>query len=184
VNDEYSEKKSAFETVSDAKAVEQFRDDPEGALAGGDLVSIETDPDAARVDAIRAYAQEKPAEFLEAARQLPLVLQDIVYQFYLLGRTQTHIAETLNLTQKQVWQHLRLALEGIGYVLKGDRIPDEIAGIRGHCRKKFARTDDALGAFVFHLDPEDVDSLLEHFAPMTTGGPIDVEETDETISEG
>jgi hypothetical protein len=175
MNDEYSERKSAYDTISDQKAVEKYRLDPEEALSGGGLLSVEADPDEQRADAVRVFAQECPERFLWAVEQLPQVIQDIFYQYYLLGRKQTHIGNALDLTQKQVWQTLALGLRGVATVLKGDPMPEDVLAFQRSQRSrrpKLERTPDDLGSFCISF--KEADELLEHLAPMTTGGPIDV----------
>lgn len=109
----WREKKSCFETTSEIRSLASYYHDPEQALRAERLISAETDPEADRSLAIANLAVDDRARFVELVEELPHVIQDIFFQYYLLGRTQTQIGYALGRSQTAVWQQRDLGLEAI-----------------------------------------------------------------------
>lgn len=190
------EKKTAFETVSDARAERFFTDSPEEALSGSRLASAEADPGADRSLAIVNLAVDEPERFLELVSYLPHALQDIVYQHFLLGRTQTQIGNLLGLGQTAVWQLLKLSVEGLCAVIAwGGEPPNDLVGSwvagsrearmreaweavlrfrtkRDQRRDLYVNAPKALGRFDIRV----TDDFEIQFTPQTTDGPVPIEE--------
>jgi hypothetical protein len=173
------EKKSAYETSSDHLAERLFKDDPTGALSGSQLVSAEAhsaddwqaSPNRKKSKMARAMAEEQPERFLELVAYLPHVIQDIFYQYCLLGRTQEQIGRTLGMRQKQVWQALELGVDGIASVSATGALPESVLSFKtsSEQRGELRVTEPAvLGEFVVNISDEDVEVL---FSPMTPDGP-------------
>lgn len=187
-----SKKKTAFETTADLRSIDLFAQAPEDALSGTRLVSAETDPSADRSQAIVELAVDDPLRFVELVSYLPHAIQDIFFQYYFLGRTQTQIGELVGASQTAVWQALRLGTEAICAVIvfgqpPNDRVPEgEMTPLqrrameawravnkfatraenRGELRKREPRT---LGQFVLGIDEK---TFELSFAPGTTDGPV------------
>ena len=179
-------RKSPIDSLSEQRAVETFRDDPDAALAGSQLSSAET-CSGGNESAVIVLAEEQPERFLELIGYLPHAIQDIFLQYYFLGRTQTQIAETLGMTQSPgVWQALRLGIEAICAVIAfgGPPGPGTPANhplavayqtmldwqTKPEMREtKVIRTPRNLGEF--EINAEDV-NLMEFFAPGTEHGPV------------
>ena len=184
-------KKSAYETSSDHLAERLFRDNPDGSLAGSQLVSAEAhsaddwmaSPNRKKSKMARALAEGQPERFLELVGYLPHVIQDIFYQYFLLGRTQDQIGATLDLRQKQVWQALELGVESIAVIAlyggepPGDA-PEDVLAVYG--RMLAFKTDPSqratlifdepttLGDFILSTSDKDIE---KQFAPQTPDGP-------------
>jgi hypothetical protein len=79
----------------DEAAEELFRECPDRALAGGALISAESDPENDRSLGIMALATEFPQRFLKLVGYLNPVMQDVFLQYYLLGRTYSQIGAVL-----------------------------------------------------------------------------------------
>jgi hypothetical protein len=185
--------KTAFDAVSDKRSVEFFRASPEEALSGSRLSSAEADPGADRSRAIISLAVEQPERFLELVGYLPHAIQDIFFQYYLLGRTQTQIGSLLGMSQTGVWQALRLGIEAIcAVILSGGEPPDLrfVPSVNAPLHRKaydayqamlefetkaeargMLRIDSPrnLGEFILRVDDE---TLEVQFAPSTTDGPV------------
>lgn len=122
------QRKSAYDTVSDRRAVEMYRDDDERSLKGERLASAETDPSADRTKAIAELAVEQPERFLELVGYLPHVIQDVFYQYYLLGRTGKQISRVLEMSPSSsgkfgVTQRLQLGIAAICAIIAFGRPP-------------------------------------------------------------
>lgn len=180
-------RKSAFDTVSDVRAVQTFREDPEAALSGSRLASAEADPAADHSRAVMSLAVDSPEKFLELVGYLPHAIQDIFYQYYLLGRTQTQIGELLGMSQTAVWQTLRLGVNGLCAVIAFGGPPSEAhAGpLADEYQKMLAfvtkpenrrelevRAPEQLGGFDLSVSDSWID---EQFAAWTTDGPASKE---------
>ena len=131
----------------------------------------------------RALAEGQPERFLELVGYLPHVIQDIFYQYFLLGRTQDQIGATLDLRQKQVWQALELGVESIAVIAlyggepPGDA-PEEVLSVYG--RMLAFKTDPSqratlifdepttLGDFILSTSDKEIE---KQFAPGTPDGP-------------
>ncbi len=187
-----SKPKSAFDAVSDKRAAELFRADPEAALSGTRLNSAEADPGADRSRAIISLATEQPERFLELVGYLPHAIQDIFFQYYLLGRTQTQIGSLLGMSQTGVWQALRLGLEAICAIIALGGPPDlqflpgKASPLRVRAYNVYqemlafqtragtretlkVEEPERLGEFELRVDDE---TLELNFSPSTTDGPV------------
>ena len=184
--------KNTYESMSDHRAEELWRQDPDAALAGNGLASVEGDASRDRSKAIMALAVEQPERFVELVGRLPELLQDILLQRYLLGRTHAQIAGVLGMSPSSggkmgVSQNLRLAVEGLCAVIawgggppKDDWVAQcssrerelleayrECEGLRGRQRAIAVRAP-RVGAFVLRTDDP---ALRAAFAPGTEEGP-------------
>src|ERR1700678_301761 len=72
-----------------------FRRSEAEAVAGLGLVSVETVPEENRAPTIIALAFESPERFVELVSHLSPLIQDIFFQYYLLGRTYAQIGAVL-----------------------------------------------------------------------------------------
>lgn len=184
--------KSAYEDSSDKRAAELWREDPEGVLAGQCLASVETDPSRDQSSAVVALAVEQPERFRELVGKLPELIQDIFFQHYLLGRTQTQIAEVLGMMQSSsglmgVSQNLKLGVMGLCAVIAWGGPPAkaewEATGrekelleayrrmerLRGRRGRALEVRSALTGKFVIKTS----DPLLEQiFAPEAPDGPV------------
>lgn len=183
--------KTAFDAVSDQRAVEFFRADEMSALSGSRLSSAEADPGADRSRAMISLAKECSERFLELASFLPHAIQDIFYQVYFLGRTQTQVGRLLGMSQTGVWQALRLGQEAICAIIALGGPPDLqfLPGKNSPLRVRAYNTYQEMLAFQtksenreglkveepgtlgeFEIRVDD-DTLEVHFSPFTTDGP-------------
>jgi hypothetical protein len=120
-------KKTVYETSSDDLAQELFRVDPDAALSGSKLVSAEANvdtrddwqasPNRKKSKMVFELASGQPERFLELVGFLPHIIQDIFYQYFLLGRTQTQIGRLLDMSQKNVWQALEVGVGGVAALI-------------------------------------------------------------------
>lgn len=173
------DKKSAYETSSDHYAERLFRDDEDAALAGSKIISAEghaadswdASPNRKKSKMVWALAAEQPERFLELTSFLPHLIQDIFYQYFLLGRTQEQIGETLGLRQKQVWQALELGVDGIAAVSANGALPEEVLKFRTSSEQRetlVLEEPTTLGEFIVSTSDK---SIEEFFSPMTPDGP-------------
>ncbi len=185
--------KTAFDAVSDKRAVEFWRADEESSLAGSRLNSAEADPGADRSRAVISLAVDASERFLELVGYLPHAIQDIFYQYYLLGRTQTQIGSLLGMSQTGVWQALRLGIEAICAIIASGGEPPDMRYLPSDKAPRHKQAYDAyqrmldfqtkadnraelrvdspanLGEFELRVD----DRTLEiQFSPFTTDGPV------------
>ena len=174
-------KKSAYETSSDHWAISKFHRDEEAALSADNLISAEADfvaqnswdksPNRKKSKMAWEMAKGQPERFLELVSFLPHVIQDIFYQYFLLGRTQDQIGETLGLRQKQVWQALELGVDGIANIAAGKGPSEEIMKFRTDASQRedlVVEEPTDLGKFILRTDEPGVE---EHFSPGTPDGP-------------
>lgn len=172
--------KTAFELSSDSRAVSLFRGNEDGALAGNQLLSPETDaeardrwaasPNRKKSKMMFDYIQSDLMGFMERAAQLPHVLQDVLYQYYLLGRKQAQIGSTLNMSQTAVWQALSSGIDGVCALIQGRPIPAEVLFFNEiHLDLLEVQEPDSLGAFEQKISDPDVEL---NFAPTTTDGAV------------
>jgi len=82
-------------TLTAHRAQSLWRFDPDAALTGDGLLSAESQSDMDRSSAMVALATDSPDRFIALASHLTPLVQDILYQHYLLGRTLTQIAAVL-----------------------------------------------------------------------------------------
>ena len=183
------------DSSSEGRAQRYWADDPDGAICGRKLISAETDASTreqwarsgSRKKSKMVYdlAQGQPERFLELVEYLPHRLQDIFYQYYLLGRTQEQIGETLDMPegrrQEAVCEALAIGIGGISAVAAAGRIPTRFDGaimqaqweaVMAYDTPRMAvkeiAEDERLGQFEIRVD-NDVDI---HFAPSTTDGAV------------
>lgn len=78
-----------------AVSCENFRRDPDSATSGSSLISSETDPASDRSLAIMNLAESDTERFVELVSFLSPVVQDVLFQYYLLGRTYAQIGAVL-----------------------------------------------------------------------------------------
>lgn len=175
--------------MSDIRAIEAFERDPEEALAGDTLISGETQSDTDQLAnsrkfrmrrAVARFAVEEPERFLELVGYLPHTIQDIVLQYFLLGREQTQIAEVVGGSQTSVWQGLRLGIEAICAIIafkqegwqsipKADEAYQAMITYRDKEEGELTLTEPAiLGQFDVPLTEKELEIL---FAPMNADGP-------------
>ena len=76
-----------------AQSARLFRESPESALAGSGLFSIETSPIPA--SSVIELATNSPDRFLSLVAFMVPLIQDILIQYYLLGRTYDQIGDLL-----------------------------------------------------------------------------------------
>jgi hypothetical protein len=186
-------KKTVYETSSDDLAQELFRVDPDAALAGSKLVSAEANVDARddwqaspnrkKSKMVFELASGQPERFLELVAYLPHIIQDIFYQYFRLGRTQTHVGKLIDMSQKNVWQALDIGIDAMAVIALYNGPPPVI------CSEKHRKAWDAMIAFKtdpetreelfveestrlgsFILSPSD-DTWEQNFAPSTPDGP-------------
>jgi hypothetical protein len=191
INEESISNFSGKKSPSMMRAVDLYRKDPEAALAGRGLVSVEGDNENDRSLAIVELAGTERERFIELVGSLPEPLQDIFFQHYLLGRTQTQIAKLIDWSQSSggrrgVSQGLKIGEKGICAVIAwGGEVPS--ACVTERDRKLMAaykamemfrgkkvpalaiRSSRNLGSFVIRTDDEALD---EFFAPGTTDGAV------------
>lgn len=174
-------KKTVYETSSDQLAGELFRADPEGALSATRLVSAEgngyarddwsASPNRKKSKMVYELAAGQSERFLELVSYLPHVIQDIFYQYFLLGRTQTQIGELLGMSQKQVWQALEVGVDGIAAVSKTGELSEACFGFTTNAETReelVLEEPTTLGEFILRTG----DGALEaNFAPGTPDGP-------------
>ena len=174
-------KKTVFETSSDELAGDLFRTDPDAALSAQRLVSAEANRDARddwqaspnrkKSKMVYELAAGQPERFLELVSYLPHVIQDIFYQYFLLGRTQTQIGELLGLRQKQVWQALEVGVDAIAQVSATGELTAEALSFKTSAdqREELEVTEPTtLGEFILRTDDP---ALEQNFAPGTPDGP-------------
>ena len=82
------------ELLTQSRSEALFRDDPDSALAGGGLLSSEAHGTPLSMAAI-TLATESPDRFLSLVSTLTPIIQDILIQYYLLGRTYDQIRSLL-----------------------------------------------------------------------------------------
>jgi hypothetical protein len=186
INEESISNFSGKKSPSMMRAVDLYRKDPEAALAGRGLVSVEGDNENDRSLAIVELAGTERERFIELVGSLPEPLQDIFFQHYLLGRTQTQIARLIDWSQSSggrrgVSQGLRIGERGMCAVIawgkcEGSSDPQlhEAYEAMERFRSKRApavtiRAPRNLGSFVIRTDDEALD---EFFAPGTTDGAV------------
>lgn len=193
------EKKTTFESTSEARAVDFFNRSPEDALAGSSLVSAETDKASDRSEPITNLAVEQPERFIELVSYLPHAIQDIFFQFYFLGRTQTQIGELMDKGQTVIWQTLELGTRAIcaiihfgspNELLKREQWyavtrttppePERSMIIAYKAALAFRTKPESREELVveepgnlgdFEISANDV-NLMAFFAPATTDGPV------------
>jgi hypothetical protein len=188
---EKTRKKSAYETSSDHLAERLFAEDEMSALSGSKIISAEghsadvwdASPNRKKSKMARALAEGQPERFLELVGYLPHVIQDIFYQYFLLGRTQEQIGYTLDLRQKQVWQALELGVDCVAVIALYDGPPPGDASedvLATYGRMLSFRTDPGqreslefaepttLGEFILSTSDKDIE---KSFAPQTPDGP-------------
>ena len=194
--EDFQKKGTTFEITAESRAVELFKENPLMALQGNKTISAETDIEVDRSDAMFKLATDEPEHFLELVGYLPHLIQDIFYQYYLLGRTQTQISQLLGCSQTNIWQDLRLGKEAICAIIAfGGPPPTSINGLLRTSWKtnEFNKAWDAyqamlafktrkdqrkpitveepktLGQFQLSIDDGTFDV---NFAPATPDGPI------------
>ena len=180
---------TAFEINSNKRAVELFKENPGQSLLGDKRVSVEADPLYDESDAFFKLAVDEPAKFLELVGYLPHLIQDIFFQYYLLGRTQIQIAKLLGCSQTSIWQDLRLGKEAIGAILSyGGPPPTSEPDVNCDNRTRLAyeamlafktkprqrvpitiKEPKDLGKFQLRIDEE---TFVLNFSPATTDGPV------------
>lgn len=179
MTDAKDRKKTAYETSSDHLAERLFAEDPEGALSGSQIVSAEghsTDdwsasPNRKKSKMVYELATEQPERFLELVAFLPHIIQDIFYQYFLLGRTQTQIGDVLGLRQKQVWQALEVGIDGIAHISAYGGPSPEVLVFKTDPsqRKEMSITEPmSLGEFILSTSDKTIE---ESFSPETPDGP-------------
>lgn len=173
-----NEKKSAFDTVSDKRAREFWEQEPGRALGGEKLASVEGDKSEDRSQPVVVLAAEEPERFLELVGYLPHAIQDILIQYYLLGRTQTQIGKLLGLSQTAVWQAVRLGVRSICAVIGGGvteeqrKAREEMLGYRTRKEsRELLKVEAPENLGEFRITTDDV-NLMEFFAPSTTDGSV------------
>jgi hypothetical protein len=77
------------------RAQSLWRDSPDAAFAGDGLLSAESQSDMDRSLAIVSLATDAPDRFISLVSHLTPIVQDILYQHYLLGRTYEQIGRVL-----------------------------------------------------------------------------------------
>jgi len=180
--DNIAKAQTAFEMNSEMRAIDLFERDPEAALAGSKLISLETDPSFDRSLAITELALNRPERFLELVSYLPHAIQDIFFQYYLLGRTQTQIAKLVGSTQTNIWQAIKAGLGAICAVLSTNGLPTrkdpmwleyekvlQFAEKMSHRSMLKIAEPKILGSFTLPITEEEFEQC---FAPMTTDGPL------------
>jgi len=176
--DDIQKPQSAYEMNSESRAVELFARDPEASLAGRSLLSFETDATLDRSLAIANLAVENPARFLELVSYLPHSIQDIFFQYYLLGRTYKQIARLMGGWNGSFWEGISLGTEAICEILaNGDAAIAsdayqkmlKFAANRDHPKPLTIKEPEILGSFSISITHEEFEQC---FAPMTTDGPI------------
>jgi hypothetical protein len=95
----------------------------EEALAGGTTISCET-TDEFGVDDIYVYCQEHFADWLRVIRVLSREQQELLLSYYLLGKTQSTLAEIHNSTQTVISFRIRMAVKLLGTYLMMNGPPD------------------------------------------------------------
>jgi hypothetical protein len=174
-------KKTVYETSSDDLAQELFRVDPEAALAGSKLVSAEANvdtrddwqasPNRKKSKMVFELASGQPERFLELVGFLPHIIQDIFYQYFLLGRTQTQIGKLLDMSQKNVWQALEVGVDAIANVALRGELSQEALSFRTDPETReelFVEESTKLGSFILSTSDE---TWEQNFAPSTPDGP-------------
>jgi hypothetical protein len=81
--------------LADRRAVELFHDSPDGAFSGSIPYSAETNSKADQSLAIVSLACQDQDRFIELVGFLSPAIQDIFFQYYLLGRTYEQIGTLL-----------------------------------------------------------------------------------------
>ena len=172
-------KKTAYETSSDHLAERLFAEDPVGALSGSQIVSAEghsaddwsASPNRKKSKMVREMAEVQTERFLELTSYLPHIIQDIFYQYFILGRIQEHIGETLGLRQKQVWQALEVGVDAIASVSATGQISQAALEFKTSAEQRETLSIEEpaiLGEFIVSISDEDIEEL---FSPMTPDGP-------------
>lgn len=195
-------KKTAYETSSDRRAINLFRHDAEAALSHQQAVSAEADagvqdewqasPNRKKSKMVYEIAVAQPERFLELVSYLPHAIQDIFYQYYLLGRTQTQIGELLSMSQTAVWQALELGIDAVAaIILFGGPPPaprifsncNDPTRMKAHIaynnmlnfqtkpesrQELIVDAPTTLGEFILRTDDPDIN---DQFAPCTPDGP-------------
>ena len=167
------------------RAERLFRDEPEAAFSGSQLSSLEADPNVHSKPIVELVLMDNGERFLELAGYLPHALQDILFQHYLLGRTQEQIGSLLGMTQTQVWQALALSIRGICALIhfhgppSGSEEKSELLSVWEEVLNFKVKSEqrEELNVSVprnlgeFTVSAGDVD-LLEFFSPMATEGAV------------
>ena len=162
--------KRSFKISTEIAAEDFWKEDPEGALAGGRLASVETGMNAGpernnvgrgnlRTAMVMNLAAEQPGRFRELVSKLSPMLRDIFFQYYILNRTQVQIGRTLGCGQKNVDYWLK---KGIGQLCSviAYGVAGEDSGVGG--RKVRLKSPRTLGAFEIRTDDTE---LKSYFAP-------------------
>ena len=181
--EDFRAKGTRFEITSEKRAVDLFKSDSIAALSGDRLISAETDPELDRSSAIASLASDSPERFLDLVGCLPHLIQDIFFQYYLLGRTQTQIGQLLGCSQTKVWQHLRLGTEAMCAIIEFGGPPPildqslnqkamkayrALEKLTDHADSLTVREPSTLGQFDLSIDDS---TFAMNFAPASTDGP-------------
>lgn len=185
------QRRTPFEATSDNRAMEMYRRNPEEALRASRLTSAESDPVNDRSLAIMRLAEEEPERFMELVSYLPHAIQDIFYQYYLLGRTQEQIGALVGIPdQANLSKVLITGVEGLCAIIAYGQPPQCQPGTemeRAYQRMLAFRTrPESRGELVvetprklgmFEISAGDVELVMETFAaswsvygPRSAGG--------------
>ena len=108
-----SEFRITANAVAIRMAVECFEENVEQALEGRKLFSLETNHKLDRSTTIVDFILNNPQCFIALAKDLPPLMQDIIFQYYFLGRAQTQIGQILGTNQDTVWRGIVLATKAL-----------------------------------------------------------------------
>jgi len=108
MNDFY-DRDDALTVEGKRRSSELYAHDPEAALSGQGCVSAETEPALSRSQAMTEFILSSPSRFLKLSAELPPLVQDMLYQYHLLGRTQKQIAGSLGTSQWNISRTISLA---------------------------------------------------------------------------
>lgn len=168
-----------LEPLLDTRAIELYRVAPLKSLRGEHSVSAETEAPADRYRALAWLILDSRERFFEMISDLPNAVQDVMLQYYLLGRNQRQIGELFGKRQTWVWQILEagtLAMCAKSYG-KGRELPDKFKrAIRrlGRLRmdgREIKRWEPTfLGSFC--INRELMSELRKIMTPETTDGSL------------
>lgn len=86
---------SPEEHLCGARAQDIFNESPDNSLSGTGLYSAESVPGWGRTTSVIEYVTDEPDRFLSLVAHLTPVVEDILIQYYLLGRTYSQIGSLL-----------------------------------------------------------------------------------------
>lgn len=174
---EWLAEKDGYKALLEARAVELFRNEPMKCLRGEHCVSAETDAPLNRPLAIANMIIDSRETFLRLISGLQPAYQDILIQYYFLGRTQTQIGNLLKCSQTTVWQRLDTAILGMCIEImnsKKEALTDKrLVNAKKRLTKKLnSPTGRIVKRTIFDTFSPPIKDLKKVLAPSTTDSSV------------